>query len=89
MSLKASAVTPGPEFSDNPLLTAVQLAPLLVERKTPPCDGPVPPGAVAGEMVQLAIRPENLRLVPASSADGSNPVPGEVAEVTVLGNLVD
>jgi ABC-type Fe3+/spermidine/putrescine transport system ATPase subunit len=49
----------------------------------------VPPGAVAGEMVQLAIRPENLRLVPASSGDGSGSVPGEVAEVTFLGNLVD
>jgi len=49
----------------------------------------VPPGAVAGEMVQLAIRPENLRLVPVSSGDGSGSVPGEVAEVTFLGNLVD
>jgi iron(III) transport system ATP-binding protein len=49
----------------------------------------LPPGAVAGEMVQLAIRPENLRLVPASSGDGSGSVPGEVAEVTFLGNLVD
>jgi iron(III) transport system ATP-binding protein len=49
----------------------------------------VPPGAVAGEMVQLAIRPENLRLVPTASGDGSGSVPGEVAEVTFLGNLVD
>jgi ABC-type Fe3+/spermidine/putrescine transport system ATPase subunit len=49
----------------------------------------VPPGAVAGEMVQLAIRPESLRLVPTASGDGSGSVPGEVAEVTFLGNLVD
>ena len=49
----------------------------------------VPPGAIAGEMVQLAIRPENLRLVPTASGDGSGSVPGEVAEVTFLGNLID
>ncbi len=54
-----------------------------------PVSAAVPPGAVAGELVQLAIRPENLRLVPASSGDGSGSVPGEVAEVTFLGNLVD
>jgi iron(III) transport system ATP-binding protein len=54
-----------------------------------PIDAPVPPGAVAGQMVQVAIRPENLRLMPASAADGAGSVPGRVVEATFLGNLVD
>jgi ABC-type Fe3+/spermidine/putrescine transport system ATPase subunit len=44
----------------------------------------------AGEEVQVAIRPESLRLVP----DGAGPeaagvLRGKVAELTYLGNLVD
>lgn len=54
-----------------------------------PIDAPVPPGTVAGQTVQVAIRPENLRLVPASAGDGAGSVPGRVVEVTFLGNLVD
>jgi ABC-type Fe3+/spermidine/putrescine transport system ATPase subunit len=40
-------------------------------------------------MVQVAIRPESLRLIPASAADGAGSVPGRVVEVTFLGNIVD
>ena len=54
-----------------------------------PINAALPPGMVAGQRVQVAIRPESLRLVPASAADGSGLVPGEVAEVTFLGNIVD
>src|SRR5438093_6115019 len=54
-----------------------------------PIGAPVPPGAVSGQTVQVAIRPENLRLVPASAADGAGSVPGRGVGVTFLGNLVD
>jgi iron(III) transport system ATP-binding protein len=54
-----------------------------------PIDAPVPPGVVAGQPVQVAIRPESLRLIPASPGDGAGAVPGQVAEVTFLGNIVD
>jgi ABC-type Fe3+/spermidine/putrescine transport system ATPase subunit len=42
---------------------------------------------VAGQAVQVAIRPESLKLIPVSATDGS--VPGRVVEVTFLGNIVD
>ncbi|HEV8439885.1 MAG TPA: ABC transporter ATP-binding protein [Methylomirabilota bacterium] len=49
------------------------------------------PGALDGQTVQMAIRPESLRLT--SLAPGSmvetGIVPGKVAEVTFLGNLTD
>jgi ABC-type Fe3+/spermidine/putrescine transport system ATPase subunit len=54
-----------------------------------PINTALPPSVVAGQRVQVAIRPESLRLVHASAADGSGLVPGEVAEVTFLGNIVD
>jgi iron(III) transport system ATP-binding protein len=54
-----------------------------------PIDAALPSGMVAGQTVQVAIRPESLRLLPASAVDGSGSVPGEVAEVTFLGNIVD
>jgi ABC-type Fe3+/spermidine/putrescine transport system ATPase subunit len=53
----------------------------------------LPPTMTEGQSVQLAIRPENLRLTapppPTPSTDGAASVPGQVAEVTFLGNLVD
>jgi iron(III) transport system ATP-binding protein len=57
--------------------------------------GPVslalPPGVVNGQAVHIAIRPESLRLgVPGSGpADDGVAVPGRVADVTFLGNLLD
>jgi ABC-type Fe3+/spermidine/putrescine transport system ATPase subunit len=54
-----------------------------------PISAPLPPGAVAGQAVQVAIRPESLRLIPASAGDGAGSVPGRVAEVTFLGNIID
>jgi len=54
-----------------------------------PIDAALPPGAVVGQVVQVAIRPESLRLLPASVVDGSGSVPGEVADVTFLGTIVD
>jgi len=48
---------------------------------------PLPPGSVAGQAVQVAIRPENLTMIQRPAADGA--VPGRVVEVTFLGNLVD
>jgi iron(III) transport system ATP-binding protein len=50
----------------------------------------LPPGATEGRAVVVAIRPENLRLLSATT-DGGVPaaVPATVAEVTFLGNLVD
>ena len=47
----------------------------------------LPPDVVAGQAVQVAIRPESLKLIPVSATDGS--VPGRVVEVTFLGNIVD
>jgi iron(III) transport system ATP-binding protein len=52
----------------------------------------LPPDTAPGRAVQVAVRPESLRLVPqgpgvAVEADGA--VPGKVAEVTFLGNLTD
>ena len=52
-------------------------------------DASVPPGVAAGQTVQVAIRPENLRLIPATVVDGTGAVPGRVVEVTFLGNIVD
>jgi ABC-type Fe3+/spermidine/putrescine transport system ATPase subunit len=46
---------------------------------------PLQPGAVEGQAVQLAIRPENVR-VGAPSEPG---LPAKVTEVTFLGNLID
>jgi iron(III) transport system ATP-binding protein len=43
------------------------------------------PGAVAGQAVQVAVRPESLSL----TAPGGAELAGEVADVTFLGNLVD
>jgi len=48
--------------------------------------------AVGGQAVQVAIRPESLRLTPpapASTADPLGTVPGKVADVTFLGNIID
>ena len=52
----------------------------------------LPPGAREGQAVQIAIRPENIRLSPFSDAAGAPPpdaVPAKVVEVTFLGNLTD
>ncbi len=52
----------------------------------------LPPGLVDGQAVQVAVRPESLRLVPLShgaGADAAGTLPGKVAEVTFLGNLID
>jgi iron(III) transport system ATP-binding protein len=54
-----------------------------------PIDVPVPPGVAPGLTVQVAIRPENLRLMQATAVDGTGTVPGRVVEVTFLGNIVD
>jgi len=51
---------------------------------------PLPSGAVEHQAVQLAIRPENIRAVPATrSASGVEGLPGKIVEVTFLGNLID
>jgi iron(III) transport system ATP-binding protein len=51
----------------------------------------LPPGAVEGQAVQVAVRPENLRLSAPAGAitEALGSVPGKVAEVTFLGNLID
>src|SRR6267378_472034 len=50
----------------------------------------LPPGAVVGQAVQVAVRPESLRLTaPASGAGAPGTVPGKVVEVTFLGNIID
>ena len=52
----------------------------------------LPESAVSGQAVQVAIRPESLRLtslVPVSTADAPGVVPGKVADVTFLGNIID
>ncbi len=53
-----------------------------------PLDLRLPPGLRAGQEVQVAIRPENLAIVPGTSPDGSL-VPGRVAELAYLGHLND
>jgi iron(III) transport system ATP-binding protein len=52
----------------------------------------LPPGTAEGHMVQVAVRPESLRvsaLAPGTTAEAAGTVPGKVAEVTFLGNLID
>jgi iron(III) transport system ATP-binding protein len=50
----------------------------------------LPPGVTAGQMVQVAVRPESLRLTgPASGPGAPGTVPGKVVEVTFLGNIID
>ena len=50
----------------------------------------LPTGVTAGQMVQVAVRPESLRLTgPASGAAAPGTVPGKVVEVTFLGNIID
>jgi iron(III) transport system ATP-binding protein len=50
----------------------------------------VPPSAREGQTVEVAIRPESLRLLSnASDGGASDVVPARVAEVTFLGNLID
>ena len=51
----------------------------------------LPPRAAPGSRVQLAFRPENVRLVPIAPGRAAEAglVPGTVAEVTFLGNLTD
>jgi iron(III) transport system ATP-binding protein len=53
----------------------------------------LPPGTAEGHMVQVAVRPESLRvsaLAPGATAEAAaGTVPGKVAEVTFLGNLID
>jgi prophage maintenance system killer protein len=51
----------------------------------------LPPRAAPGQRVQLAIHPENVRLMPIvpGRAAEAGLVPGTVAEVTFLGNLTD
>jgi iron(III) transport system ATP-binding protein len=50
---------------------------------------PLPPGVTEGQTVQLAVRPESLRLGSATSPDGGAALAGRVADVTFLGNLTD
>jgi iron(III) transport system ATP-binding protein len=52
----------------------------------------LPPGAREGQGVQVAIRPESIRLAPFADGAGAPPpdaVPAKVVEVTFLGNLTD
>jgi len=51
----------------------------------------LPPRVADGQPVQLAIRPENVRLVPIGrgAPAGGDGLPGKVSEVTFLGNLTD
>jgi ABC-type Fe3+/spermidine/putrescine transport system ATPase subunit len=59
----------------------------------------LPPGVVAGQRVQVAIRPESVRLTPPApgaaaeaaggTAEGVGGVPARVADVTFLGNVLD
>ena len=52
----------------------------------------LPPGLAPGDAVQVAVRPESLRLArigPPAAAGSGTAVPGKVAEVTFLGNLID
>jgi iron(III) transport system ATP-binding protein len=53
---------------------------------------PLPPGVRGGQAVQVAVRPENIRLTGIPALPGRDPaaaVPGRVAEATFLGNLSD
>ena len=55
-----------------------------------PIGAVLPPGAVSGQAVLVAIRPESLRLTsPASAAEALGTVPGKVEDVTFLGNIID
>ena len=57
-----------------------------------PVDLSLPPGSVDGQTVQVAVRPESLRVTPlvaGSSSALSEALPGKVVEVTFLGNLTD
>ena len=57
-----------------------------------PIELTLPDGVRDGQTVQLAVRPENLRLIPLDAGAGSPPpgtLPGKVADVTFLGNIVD
>jgi iron(III) transport system ATP-binding protein len=51
----------------------------------------LPPGIAEGQAVQVAVRPESVRLVAAGGAGlaGDGALTGRVAEVTFLGNLTD
>jgi iron(III) transport system ATP-binding protein len=49
---------------------------------------PLPGSVVADQTVELAIRPENVRIAPATS-DETSSVPGTITDVTFLGNLID
>jgi iron(III) transport system ATP-binding protein len=52
----------------------------------------LPPGLAEGQAVEIAIRPESLRLVPPGGGPEAGPcdvVPGKVTEVTFLGNTID
>jgi iron(III) transport system ATP-binding protein len=52
----------------------------------------LPPGSADGQIVQVAVRPESLRVtrpVAGSSPAVSEALPGKVVEVTFLGNLTD
>src|SRR5262245_15197619 len=56
----------------------------------PPIGLALPPGLMAGRSVQLAIRPENLRLaVPTAESIADGAVPGKVVEVNFLGSFTD
>jgi iron(III) transport system ATP-binding protein len=53
---------------------------------------PLPPDAAEGQAVHVAVRPESLRLSAPDSAPGANgaaALPGQVADLTFLGNLTD
>jgi iron(III) transport system ATP-binding protein len=52
----------------------------------------LPPGANEGQAVHVAVRPESLRLSAPNSAPAANgtaALPGQVTELTFLGNLTD
>jgi iron(III) transport system ATP-binding protein len=51
----------------------------------------LPPDVSEGQTVQLAVRPERIRLtaLEAGSGDAPDRVPGKVVELTFLGNLTD
>lgn len=52
----------------------------------------LPAGLAEGQTVQVAIRPESLRvtaLAPGAMTEGAGAVPGKVADVTFLGNVLD